>query len=219
MKLLLDKDKISLLTSKTAEKEKKDDGSEEVFDVPAEVDSFNELTNNCTQFEFTMYVKQPVPGSRSPIDTNTHDVGHTFIQISGCGISLTVGFYPNERVGKVDFLSGGYAKDIDGIILDDSKTGPGGTMHSWDVKMTWSITKTQVEKVKKCIKSWHQNNKYNLVSSNCTDFAIAMANCAGIVVPSGKTTPWPAPFSHITSANPGDMGEDLIVVGGQRNSP
>jgi len=168
-------------------------------------------------YTITIYVDQPVPGEPNA-STVGGDVGHTFIKLEGGGKSLTLGWYPGDGgIGATNFLDDTYDDDQSGDMVDDSESGENDTFHDWDVKKSWTVSAKNLAKIKECIKKWKREKKYNLITSNCTDFALYAAKCGGIKVPNGRG-PWPYPYDDTTTANPGKLGEELMGQGGERNN-
>ena len=173
--------------------------------------------NGCEAQEIylTIYVKQPVLGRRDPFNKNTWDVGHTFIGVKvGNRPERMYGFYgvdyPYWKV-PLDLMG---IKKFNGVICDDSKIRDENKKPN--IKKTWKISKEGCKKLKDFLeKSIKNPPQYDLQKYNCTDFAKDAAKIAGIKdVPKGDQTPWP--ILNIHSSNPGDMGEDLLLIGGKR---
>lgn len=89
---------------------------------------------------------------------------------------------------------------------------------SWNVKKEYTIrTKSDLEKLLRFTKRYDETpGKYNLQSHNCTTVAVLAGKAAGQDVPSGY-----GKYSSILGytfkgANPGDLGEDLMLDGGER---
>jgi hypothetical protein len=167
------------------------------------IDDFNAATKDVAEFEVTVYCDQPGKGGDKDAYEDG-DVGHTFVQISGGGQSITGGFYPASGYSSLDVLRDATK---DGKLVDDKD-------HPWDVKKTYKVKFADVEKMKKKWKEW-KTKKYNLRAANCTDFVKDVCAAGGVTLPGG-TSNWPSPMSGTSSSNPGAMGEELMGQGGTR---
>lgn len=189
-----------------------------------------------TKFRFSIYVSQPEKGVRTPFANGA--VGHTWIGLyrSDTDRELLYGLYPSTPYEGLEFISGSYGEDRQGrVILEKVHEG------SWDVKKTWEITEQQYRSILEFITRSHSSSpRYNLMTRNCTDFAIECGRAAGISnIPAAKSTAWPldkiaeegnwaiwlvvqklklSEDLPIINTNPGDMGEDLMQIGGVRGS-
>lgn len=175
---------------------------------------FKKATQATQEFEFTIFVDQPKAGTRVPYFNG--DVGHTFVQLSGGDHFIILGFYPKKGYSRLDFISRGFMSDRDGMLVNDGKTGSMGLPHEWDVKKLYRVNRQQANEIMNLIENWHTGRKYNLVTCNCTNFAIDCGRSCGLQIPSGNESSWPHPFNEIRSANPGDLGEDIVLEGGTR---
>ena len=170
------------------------------------VEIFND-NKEAENYRMIIYVDQPGSGGdRDTYEINsiteTPDVGHTFVKLvkenkDGTTTSYTFGFYPS---GGVDLNN----KTTRGIIYNDED-------HQYDVSWETSVNKEQFNKMIKYIGS-EETTTYDLDDYNCTDFVIQMAKSGGIKLPDTQGK-WP--FGG--GSNPGDFGEDLMEMGGQRN--
>lgn len=157
-------------------------------------------------FVVIIHVDQPGKGGdRDPYEgngiTSSVDVGHTFIEVVNgeTGETTTVGLYPDEGVTPWD-------PESPGVINDDSD-------HPWDVRHEIEITEEQYNEIMDQIAEDRQNPPdYNLNDCNCTDYVLDLLKDVGIVIDSEEGT-WPGGGGH----NPGDLGEDLEDLGGERN--
>ncbi|MFN9538962.1 MAG: hypothetical protein ACK6A8_06890, partial [Planctomycetota bacterium] len=146
-------------------------------------------------------------GDRDPFEidpVNGPSVGHTFIEvINGQTGEVTFGgLYPTNPVNPITDPT------EPGVIRDD-------TGHDWDVKYEVPITRDQYEILICGIEHDKANPPtYDLNDFNCTDWAIGVLGTIEIEI---NTNPgvWPGGGGH----NTGDLGEDLILIGGTRNTP
>lgn len=153
-----------------------------------------------------IYVDQPgAGGDRDPYEGNgiTSDivVGHTFVEVTdgNTGTTVTHGLYPTGGVKPNSPETGGMVKDDTG--------------HDWDVKYEIPVTKAEYEKIIKKIEEDKKNPPdYNLNDNNCTDWALCLLDEINKGIDSKEGT-WRGGGGH----NPGDIGEDLIPLGGTRN--
>lgn len=165
-------------------------------------------------FVVIIHVDQPgAGGDRHPYEGNgipsNVDVGHTFIEVINgeTGETTTVGLYPANRPGESGDGVGPWDPEDPGIIRDDSD-------HPWDVRHEIEITEEQYNEIIDQINEDRQNPPdYDLNDCNCTDYVLDLLEDVGIVIESQEGT-WPGGGDH----NPGDLGEDLEDLGGERNS-
>jgi len=164
-------------------------------------------------FVVIIHVDQPGEGGdRHPYEgngiTSDVDVGHTFIEVINgeTGETTTVGLYPANRPGESGDGVGPWDPEDPGIIRDDSD-------HPWDVRHEIEITEEQYNEIIEQINEDRQNPPdYELNDCNCTDYVLDLLEDVGIVIESQEGT-WPGGGGH----NPGDLGEDLEDLGGERN--
>jgi len=165
-------------------------------------------------FELTLYADQPTAGSRDPysgIPGVNLDVGHTFVSLStnygGTNSNITFGFYPQE----------GSTVDLNSPVVPMDTYDDGG--HEYSSSVTISLTCEQFNQAMIDAVAAASTNDYDLNNYNCTDFGIEVANNAGLNV-TDTTSDWVDPFGtiHGSSSNPGDLGEDILLVGGTANT-
>ncbi|MGI6668769.1 MAG: RHS repeat-associated core domain-containing protein [Acetivibrionales bacterium] len=179
--------------------------------------------NYAGKITVTIVVAQPVPGSRQAIDSDfSGDVGHTFIRLDfGDGRVIYKGFYPKDPLTSEQILN---RENVTGQINDDSE-------HGWNVAQVFVIDQNQAEKIEKFINNYGKD--YNMVSNNCTTFAVDALKSAGIKSPTSAHK-WTLPdgahkllvdnlpkeirFKNIVAwwllnglkgYSPGDAGEDI----------
>lgn len=174
---------------------------------------------------FVLYVDQPgVGGDRDIIENPLFDpdVGHTFWRIDVTPveanqlldadlepyIGATRGFYPANTVGPNNPTS-------PGIVQNDES-------HNWDVRKEYQIEswKNTVSGLQFTKDLESTPGTYNLNSRNCTSLGIKAGAACGLTVP-GTTQQGSHPITGallFDGVNPGDLGEDLMLDGGERNS-
>jgi hypothetical protein len=141
---------------------------------------------------FTIYVDQPTANSSSSWSgaPNDPDVGHTFIAIQQGDIRRVFGYYPRTEVNPITSPS------------DPSAFG-NDQGHVFDVAVKISINASQLQTIiNSSVNS--STSTYNLNSYNCTDFAIKMANLAGLNLSDSYGT-WPGGGG----SNPGQLGQNI----------
>lgn len=141
---------------------------------------------------FTIYVDQPTANSSSSWSgaPNDPDVGHTFIAIQQGDIRRVFGYYPRTNVNPVTSPS------------DPSAFG-NDQGHTFDVAVSVPINASQLQTIiNSSVNS--STSTYNLNSFNCTDFAIKMANLAGLNLQDSYGT-WPGGGG----SNPGQLGQNI----------
>ena len=141
----------------------------------------------------TIYVDEPIPGTGEVV--KGLNVGHTFIGITQGENQYTYGFYPNvpgyKTVTNDNFSS---------VLGKDDR-------HTFSVSFSAEISPEQLQKIIDLSKKSY-GRQYNLSYSNCTDFAISVANLANITLPYCKGT-----WKGGGGSAPGVLGNAL------RNSP
>lgn len=123
----------------------------------------------------TIVAARPVENSRQAVDFDTGDVGHTFIRIDyGDGRVIYKGFYPSSPLSTEQILK---KEDVAGRLVDDSG-------HDWNAAVVYEITSDQADKIVNFIEGYGEN--YNMVSNNCTTFAVGALAAAGIKSPTSE---------------------------------
>ena len=121
----------------------------------------------------TIYVDEPNPGTGNV--KKGLNVGHTFIGITQGQNQYTYGFYPNvpgyKTVTNDNFPS---------VLGKDDR-------HTFSVSFSTEISPEQLQKIIELSQKSY-GRQYNLSYSNCTDFAISVANLANITLPYCKGT-------------------------------
>jgi len=121
----------------------------------------------------TIYVDEPNPGTGDV--KKGINVGHTFIGITQGQNQYTYGFYPNVPGYKT------LANDNVGSVLGKDNE------HIFSVSISAEVTPEQLQKIIELSEKSY-TRQYNLSYSNCTDFAISVANLANITLPYCKGT-------------------------------
>ena len=156
--------------------------------------------------KLTIYVDQPAPGKRDA--SYWFDVGHSFISIdqqnaNGQNITRVLGFYPDGSANPI-------TPNKPSILGND-----GG--HEYDVSITIQLSSADFSSIYDFIMGYKAQNdgNYGLNAFNCTNFAYAIAELAGINLP---ITVHYWPFGQ--GMDPGDFGEDLMqYYGNNGNTP
>lgn len=163
-----------------------------------------------SSFGFVLYVDQPrtfwagnpinAPWGGSIIDKTKLDIGHTFIEFgfttqNNEQKSIVCGKYPDGSG-----VSPSSPKTIS-KINDDSE-------HDYTQYIAWSISCDDFNKVINKIKDI-EGNDYDLNSSNCTNFALEVANHIGLDIPVTIEN-WGIAKHSGGGANPGSLGNDII---------
>lgn len=141
---------------------------------------------------FTIYVDQPTANSSDSWagTIKNPDPGHTFIAIQQGDIRRVFGYYPRTEVNPITSPS------------DPSAFG-NDQGHTFDVAVKIPINASQLQTIiNNSVNS--STSTYNLNSYNCTDFAIKMANLAGLNLPDSYGT-WPGGGG----SNPGQLGQNI----------
>lgn len=177
----------------------------DIIDIQEYLDCFQNATPN-DDFEMTIFVEQPKPGSRDPykiislLDQEV-DVGHTFISlkmtdISGNTINQTIGYYPDpNNIPTLDNPS------ATGFFVDNGQ-------HNYNISATSSLSYNDFTNVINYLGGL-SSFTYDLNNFNCTDLGIQAANQGGVSLPDTLGT-WEMVFvGSGAGSNLGDLGEDL----------
>ena len=121
----------------------------------------------------TIYVDEPNPGTGDV--KKGINVADTFIGITHGQNQYTYGFYPNVPGYKT------LANDNVGSVLGKDNE------HIFSVSISAEVTPEQLQKIIELSQKSY-TRQYNLSYSNCTDFAISVANLANITLPYCKGT-------------------------------
>lgn len=146
----------------------------------------------------TLYANQPTKNSSASFNIfNTKNpVGHAFISISQGLNTATFGFYPKKE-GIKD-------KVIGPSIIGDN----GGD--EYDVSISMSVSGSDLEKIIK--KATDFPPFYELYDYNCTDYALGLANLAGVNIPNA----WGVFPGGGGGDNPGKLGQ---IIRSKKNQP
>ncbi len=155
------------------------------------------LTPGDYQDTLTIYAVQPVKGSEIPLNPdNIMDVGHSFVQIvdGQTGETHTRGFYPDGAP-----KSSPTAIEFPGSIRDDQKM----IDNKRTTEGSFPISDAGYEAAHKMMYT-DPAPEYNLHTYNCTDWALDVAEVAGIAyAPTGKR------WWHPWIATPATLGAQL----------
>ena len=142
--------------------------------------------------KLTVFVDQPQPGSDEPF-TILGKMGHVFLSleqvVDGVLIRRFFGFHPNQKVNPFG------KKNAPSILANDE-----GRIS--DIHISFDLDKGHFDGALAAIRNF--NPTYDLEEYNCTDFAIDVAEGAGVSLP--RTTGW---WILGRGRNPGSLGEDL----------
>lgn len=145
-----------------------------------------------------LHIKQPIPGKRKTFKW-FGTVGHSFITLikfnqDGTHVSRTYGFYPKKH-----FLL--QATPLLPWAPSDYKND---SLHNWDESLAQLITEKQFHKIIRVTRRFARKS-YHLSKTNCTDFALDIANIAGIHIDQTKGH-WPMGGGN----DPGDTGQSIL---------
>ena len=140
----------------------------------------------------TVYIDQPVAGQDDTLtnDGLSVDVGHTFISLTQGSVTRVMGFYPRDGVRPILNPSSAPAMVNDGG-------------HHYDVSISANISSSRMGNVLSAIRSYGDDT-YHLSRFNCTDYALKIAEAAGLSLPDTSGS-WPGGGG----SNPGNLGEDV----------
>ena len=145
-----------------------------------------------------IHVKQPIPGKRKRFKWFA-GVGHSFITLikynqDGTHISKTYGFYPRKH----------FILEATPLLPWAPSNFKNDSLHNWDESLGTIITSQQFHKIIRLSRKFSKQT-YHLSHTNCTDFALAVAQLCGIHIyqTSGN---WPLGAGN----DPGDTGQSLL---------
>lgn len=164
---------------------------------------FGNVADAGATMKVTVYVQEPLPGTSFPYGTN--GVGHTAVGLSKTGtdgtVNQVVGFYP---VSASDALGG------------PSKLVDNGSVTAFNVSITYTVNASQFNSIVNYIAN--PPATYDLYNFNCTNFAIAACQTAGITLPNADTIVGlngVGGWAH--SMTPAGLGSSLDAMKGQSN--
>lgn len=172
--------------------------SSTIIVIPPDGQTISNITDYLKCFDLNqpayvnVYVDQPAPGSSAAYVTNPVDPGHTFVSIQQGNLVRVIGFYPVQGVYPIGNPS------EPSILVDDSG-------HDYDVKLTIIASGAELSAVVNYAKSYQ--SVYHLDKYNCTDFAIKIAEKAGVYLPDSYGT-WPGGGG----SNPGALGQYIRTL-------
>lgn len=169
-------------------------------DIPiVDIQDYLDCLNVSAKAKLTIYVDQPVANSNRVV-SNSGDVGHTYINITQGNNSSSMGFYPENsgKPGTTD--SGAYGDDA---------------YRDFDVSISTEISASQLSAIMDYITN--NSNGYDLYDFNCTDFALDIAELAGLNLPDNYRS-----YGTKGGSSPGQLGQDIrnmnLPEGASRNT-
>ena len=138
----------------------------------------------------TIFVDQPYKNSRTVINLDDEDeyVGHTYVGIDYESGEEYAGFWPLKGYGTKDALN---RATVDGkiMMIDEAYKTYGDRNeyesisysekdHKWDIACSFNIPKKDIGKIKEYAENYTE--RYNMVSNNCTTFAVDVLKYLGI---------------------------------------
>jgi hypothetical protein len=154
---------------------------------------------NLSSYTITLYVDQPLPGTRKPFTVGTQskngtfDIGHVFVDFEEASPSETIvrsmGYYPKNWVSPASPIN-------PGSLNNDQN-------HIFNISLKISVSGQQFMQILDAFASGNSVN-YNLNSNNCTTWALTALEAGGIKIQANQGT-WPLGKGY----DPGDLGEDI----------
>ncbi|MEZ4809887.1 MAG: hypothetical protein R2819_05970 [Allomuricauda sp.] len=135
----------------------------------------------------TIYADQPVANSSASISASG-DVGHAFISISQNGKTSTFGFYPSG-----EGIKSAYGQSIMGNNGGDA----------YDVSLSRNVSGATLGRILDHAINFPR--QYNVYNYNCTDYALEIANIAGMNI----NNAWGVYPTGQGGDNPGKLGQIL----------
>jgi hypothetical protein len=158
----------------------------------------------------TMYVDQPVPGTRNPWAFGTGNVGHAWWAFAVSPTNETANVVPTSLLPFVN-KPAGYYPNCDNLLPCFNPTCPGmlvipDTGSSANVSKSFSLGLPQFLSGLSYTKALNDSpGTYNLNTKNCADAALGAAAAAGTNIQSQAGSWFPCGGGH----DPGDLGQDL----------
>ena len=140
----------------------------------------------------TIYADQPITNSSASISASG-DVGHAFVSISQNGKTSTFGFYPSG-----EGIKSAYGPSVMGNNGGDS----------FDVSLSRTVSGTTLGRI--LSHAINFPNQYNVYNYNCTDYALEIANLAGMNIDNA----WGVYPTGQGGDNPGKLGQILRARNG-----
>lgn len=179
--------------------------------LPEAFDCFEDVCTSCS-YSVTLYLEQPVPGTRELYTTeggtggssgdggsSYRYTGHSFLGLSqydpvtGDNKTRMLGFYPYSKPRGQE--------SVPAAFWDDSET-------TYNISVTWPITHTQFDLIKEELTAYHNYGLYNVKSINCTTVLKTALEAGGM---SFWETRRQVLLLGWIDANPADFGEDLRI--------
>lgn len=181
--------------------------SKEAIDRKKYMDCFNTVPDAGATCTITISTDIPVDGHPETFfDPSTASVGHTFIELykagsNGAIISQNFGFYPTTDYKAI----GG--TDVSSKVVDNA-------YHEYNARLTISVTPAQLQAAINTVNAIG-GNSYNLLTNNCTDFALAVFNAAGgnLSIPKSQIPGYYNPNGTSTPQGLYNKLEDMAVAG------
>ena len=141
----------------------------------------------------TVYVDEPDAGSGDAFDVSwsgSVNVGHTFVTLQQGNEIMTFGFYPGQGVNPITGNT-----TAPGVMNNDQG-------HAYSASISVNASAAEMSSILNYAINYQST--YNLNTYNCTDFAIAIGNIAGMNLPPSNGT-WP----NGAGSNPGTLGAHI----------
>jgi hypothetical protein len=161
----------------------------------------------------TMYVDQPVPGTRLAWAWGTGNVGHAWWALAVSPTNETADIVPTNLRPFVN-KPAGYYPNCDNLLPCINPTCNGVVIvpdngHAANVSKSFSLGLAQLLSGLSYTKSLNDSpGTYNLNTNNCADATLGAAAAAGTNIQSRAGSWFPCGGGH----DPGDLGEDLKLI-------
>jgi hypothetical protein len=176
-------------------------GNDPITNVAQYIQCFNG-SGSASSYKITLYVDQPIPGSRTPYtfgsgsQNGIFNVGHVFLVFQqnepGGAIVRSMGFYPYSWVTPLNPTD-------PGSLNNDQD-------HIYNISLSMIVSGQQFMEILNTFASGNNVN-YNLNDNNCTTWVLNALQAGGIDIQT-TTGVWPLGSGD----DPGDLGEDIRTM-------
>jgi hypothetical protein len=180
-----------------------------ILELPGALDNcFDNACIGCTH-KVTVFVEQPVPGTRELWSIYTHsggssgqtpgiNAGHSFLSLeqttpNGEKTIVTLGFYPLDKNHSCTETPGAIREEDDNSL--------------YNLSVGWDVSLENFKKIRDGWNNWQSPSPFSNCNRNCTSAVIYALNQGGLNIPS-TSAGYNFPVGTFT-VNPGDLGEDL----------
>jgi hypothetical protein len=148
------------------------DGDKDAIDLKEMINCFRNVSNN--NATYTISIKSDIPIDQAPnnyLSFSNLTAGHVFLEFtkkntSGGYASQLFGFYPTNSLLSITSAS------VSSKLVDNGE-------HEFNAAYLLPISSTQFEAALNAVNKFSKND-YNIISFNCSDFALAVLKAANV---------------------------------------